>query len=68
MNFVNYYGLFNELKSTFYDILQGFIGNGVHLLLSFPKVAGSRYTSSEFVDFSCEMGKVSLCPMTIVCL
>ncbi|CAB3985489.1 core-binding factor subunit beta-like isoform X1 [Paramuricea clavata] len=42
----------------------GFIGNGVHLLLSFPKVAGSRYTSSEFVDFSCEMGKVYIqCPL-----
>ena len=39
---------------------QGFVGNGVHLLLCFPKVAGSRYTSSEFVDFSHEMGKVCL--------
>ncbi|XP_028410174.1 core-binding factor subunit beta-like isoform X2 [Dendronephthya gigantea] len=42
----------------------GFVSNGVHLNLSFPKVAGSRYTSSEFVDFSREMGKVYIkCPL-----
>ncbi len=53
--------VYRKLKSIFfYDTFQGFVANGVHLLLSFPKVAGSRYTSSEFVDFSAEMGKVGL--------
>jgi hypothetical protein len=37
---------------------KGFLQNGVNMLLSFPKAPSSKYTSSEFVDFLREPGKV----------
>ena len=35
-----------------------FLRNGVNVVLSFPKAPNSQYTSSEYVDFVREPGKV----------
>ncbi|CAB3985491.1 core-binding factor subunit beta isoform X3 [Paramuricea clavata] len=48
--------LFKQLQAQ----SEGFLRNGVNLLLSFPKSLESQYSSSEYVDFLREPGKVFL--------